>query len=226
LEDVQRKTVYFKYCGEVNTEKVLKAAKKRCMEKNIDKVVIASETGRSALKALNVFNELNVQIIVVTHYPAETWGPKGDIPIGLKREEYAENLKKLVEGGCKIVQGTRPFAPPSRSIFWNDPTPEGIIDKTLEIFGAGTKIAIEAAIMATDAGEVKEGEEIISCAGTYKGLDTALVVKAAYSMNFFKNFEVREIIAKPLCRVQKLPEFKYKYWKGNLEGYYSQLGRH
>jgi len=45
-------------------------------------------------------------------------------------------------------------------------------------------------------------------------------------MNFFKEFEVREIIAKPLCRVKRLPEFKCEDWKGNLEDYYSQLGRH
>ncbi len=226
MEDVERKTVYFKYCGEVNTERVLRAAKIRCKETGINKVVIASETGRSAIKALDVFKEMKIKIIVVTHYPAETWGPKGNIPIGLKRKEYTENLKKLIENGCKIVQGTRPFAPPSRSVYWEHPTPEGVIDKTLEIFGAGTKIAIEAAIMAADAGELEEGEEVVACAGTYKGLDTALVVKTAYSMNFFKDFEVREIIAKPLCRIKKLPEFKYKNWKGNLEDYYSQLGRH
>jgi hypothetical protein len=95
-----------------------------------------------------------------------------------------------------------------------------IIDKTLEIFGAGTKIAIEAAVIATDAGEVDAGEEIVSCAGTYKGLDTALVVKTTYSGGFFKEFEVREIIAKPICRVKALPEYKYENWKGNLDQYY------
>jgi len=218
--DVERKITYFRYCGEVNTEKVLHAAKLRCEEKGLNKVVIASETGRSAIKALNIFKGTKIKLIVVTHYPATTWGPKGDIPIGLKRKEYAKTLKKLEENGVKIVQGTRPFAPPTRSINWEFPTPEGIIDKTLEIFGAGTKIAIEAAVMATDAGEVDAGEEIVSCAGTYKGLDTALVVKTAYSGGFFKEFEVREIIAKPICRVKALPEYKYENWKGNLNQYY------
>ncbi len=37
-----------------------------------------------------------VKIIVVTHYPAKTWGPRGDIPIGLKREEYADVLQELL----------------------------------------------------------------------------------------------------------------------------------
>ncbi len=223
MVDVERKVTYFEYCGEVNTEKVLRLVKLHCERSNLGKVVIASETGRSAVRALGIFRGKNVKIIVVTHYPAETWGPKGNIPIWLKRKEYSKNLKKLEEFGCRIVQGTRPFAPPSRSAYWNHPTLEDVIDKTLEIFGAGTKIAIEAAIMATDAGEVDEGEEVVSCAGTYKGLDTALVVKTAYSMNFFKNFEVKEIIAKPLYRVKELPEYKYENWKGDIDSYYAQL---
>jgi len=220
MNDATREITYFRYCGEVNTEKVLHGAKKRCEELGIDEIVIASETGRSALKAVDAFRGTKTKIIVVTHYPATTWGPKGDIPIGLMREEYSETRKKLLENGVKIVQGSRPFAPPSRSIKWEFPTPEGILDKTLEIFGAGTKIAIEVAVMATDAGEVNEGEEVVSCAGTYKGLDTALVVRTAYSMNFFKDFEVREIIVKPRYRVRELPEYKYENWKGDLDKYY------
>ena len=76
------------------------------------------------------------------------------------------------------------------------------------------------AVMATDAGKVDEGEEIISCGGTYKGLDTALVVKAVYSMNFFKSFEVKEIIAKPRCRIKELPEYKFEKWSGDMDKYY------
>jgi hypothetical protein len=222
-EDAERNATYFRYFGEVNTGKLLKAVKSRCAETNMNKVVIASETGRSATKALKVFEGTNIKIIVVTHYPATTSGPKGEMPIGLKRKEYAEHLKRLEENGVKIIQGTRPFAPPSRSIGWEYPTPEAIIDKTLETFGAGTKIAVEAAVMATDAGEVDQGEEIVSCGGTYKGLDTALIVKTSYSGSFFGEFEVKEIIAKPMCRVKKLPEYKCENWKGNVDQYYSDL---
>lgn len=221
-EQVERKITYFKYCGEVNTEKVLQAVRFRCLKTNISEVVIASETGRSAIKALDVFKGTNIKVIVVTHYPATTWGPKGKIPIGLKRKEYTENLKKLEESEVRVVQSTRPFAPPSRSINWDFPTAECIIDKALEIFGAGTKIAVETALMATDAGELEEGEEIVSCAGTFKGLDTALVVKTAYSGHFFAEFEVREIIAKPISRVKKLPEYEYGNWEGNLDEYYQR----
>jgi hypothetical protein len=98
-----------------------------------------------------------------------------------------------------------------------------MVDKTLDVLGAGTKIAIEAALMATDAGEVEVGRQIVSCGGTYKGLDTALVVRTAYSLHFFQEFTVREIIARPRCRVRKLPEHGYENWKGDLDAYYAQV---
>lgn len=223
MEDITHEIVYFKYCGEVNTEKLLTLAKKRSIALGIRKVVIASETGRSALSAVTIFKSTATQLIVVTHPPATTWGPHGDIPIGLKRKEYAETLKALEENGVNIVQGTRPFAPPSRMIKWEFPTPEAMVDKALELFGAGTKIAIEVAVMATDSGAVEEGEEIITCAGTFKGLDTALLVRATSSMNFFPDFEIHEIIARPRFRVRKLPEYEFEDWKGDLEKYYSAL---
>lgn len=222
MADVERAVSYFGCCGEANTEKVLGAVRRQCEEQGLDTVVVASETGRSALRALEAFRGLTIQLVVVTHYPAKTQGPRGEIPIGLGRPEYAAARRRLLEEGARIVQGTRPFAPPTRSIVWNFPTPEAVVDKTLEVFGAGTKIAIEAAVMATDAGEVTEGEEVVACAGTFKGLDTALVVRTAHSMNFFKDFEVREVIAKPLYRVRRLPEYKFENWEGDLDKYYPE----
>ena len=220
----ERKVVYFTHCGESNTDRVLMVARTRCEELGIKSIVIASETGRSALKALDVFRGCKTHLIVVTHYPAATWGPKGKIPIGLGRSEYRQAYERLVEAGVVIVQGTRPLAPPTRSLDWKSPTPEAILDRTLEVFGAGTKIAIEVSIMATDAGHIDEGEEVVSCAGTFKGLDTALLVRTAYSMNFFKSFVVKEVIAKPSARVVGLPEYEDGQWKGSLEDYPSEKG--
>jgi hypothetical protein len=220
MEVVTKEIAYFCHCGEINTGDVLRLARKRAEQMDLRTAVIASETGRSALKALAVFRDSPVSLVVVTHYPATTWGPQGDIPIGLRRPEYTTTRQTLVENGVAIVQGTRPLAPPSRSLDWDYPTAEGVVDRTLEVLGAGIKIAIEAAVMATDAGEVVEGAEVISCAGTYKGLDTALVVRATPSMRFFKEFEVREVIAKPRFRVRELPEHTYANWKGDLSHYY------
>jgi hypothetical protein len=218
--DVETSVVYFEHCGEVNTKRTLELARKRATELGIRTVVIASETGRSALTALDLFEGSGAKLIVVTHYPATTWGPSGDIPIGLKRPEHAASLRRLEGSGVPVVQGTRPFAPPSRSLDWDAPTPEGLLDRALTLFGAGTKIAIEASVMATDAGEVAEKSELVTCAGTFKGLDTALVVRTAYSMNFFSDFEVLETIARPRHRVRRLPEYEWENWKGSLGPYY------
>ena len=110
--DETKEITYFGFCGEANTIATLKAARRRCNELGIRDVIIASETGRSAIKALEVFNDASIRITVVTHYPSRTWGPKGEIPIDLNRKEYSEFRKILEENGVKIIQGTRPFAPP------------------------------------------------------------------------------------------------------------------
>jgi hypothetical protein len=162
-------------------------------------------------------------LIVVTHYPAKTWGPQGDIPIGLGRPEYAHVKRFLEEQGAVIVQGTRPFAGVGRALGWDSPVPATFIDKTLELFSSGTKIAIEAAWMATDAGVLEEGEHVITLAGTYKGLDTALVVRTSYSGGIFTDFEVLELIAKPLRPGKRLPEYEQEGWKGDLNQYYKPI---
>ena len=217
---IARPTFYFRSRGEINTWRVLELARDRALELGIGTMVLASEPGRSALKALEVLRGTDVKLVVVTHYPEETRGPRGDIPIGLHRPEYRVVKEYLERKGVVIVQGTRPFGGIARSLGWNAPVPATFIDKTLELFGPGTKIAIEAAVMATDAGAVKEGEEVVALGGTYKGLDTALVVRTAWSGSFFTKFEVLEIIAKPRRTWIRLPEYEQEGWRGDLDQYY------
>ena len=71
-----------------------------------------------------------------------------------------------------------------------------IIAYTLRIFGQGTKVAIELALMAADAGLVRTDEDIISVAGTGKGVDTAILLQPANSADFLK-LKVKEVICKP-----------------------------
>lgn len=220
---VAKPTFYFRYRGETNTREVLELARGRASELNIDKMVVASETGRSALKALEVLEGTEMSLIVVTHYPSQTWGPKGDIPIGLTRPEYVHVKRFLEKHGVIVVQGTRPLGGIGRSLGWDAPVPATFVDKALELFGAGTKIAIEAALMATDAGAMDPGQEAVTLGGTYKGLDTALIVRTSYSGSFFCDFEVMEIIAKPRCPGRHLPEYEQKSWKGDLDQYYRPI---
>ncbi|MCR4392481.1 MAG: hypothetical protein NUV94_06930 [Candidatus Acetothermia bacterium] len=211
---------YFRCRGEANTEKVLELARERALALGIEKMVVASETGRSALAALAAVKDIGIKLIVVTHWPATTWGPKGDIPIGLGRPEYAHVKRFLEEHGAAVVQGTRPLAGIDRALGWAAPVPTTWVDKTLELFGPGTKIAVEAAVMATDAGAVAAGEEVVSLGGTFKGLDTALVVRASHSGDLFARFAVLELVAKPRDPGRHLPEYEDAGWKGDLDPYY------
>jgi hypothetical protein len=215
---IVRPTFYFQWRGEINTWKVLKLARERALELGISKMVLASETGRSALKALEALKGTKIGLIVVTHYPAQTWGPKGDIPIGLTRPEYVHVKRFLEKHGAIVVQGTRPLGGIGRSVGWDAPVPATFVDKALELFGAGTKIAIEATLMAADAGVLDPGQESVTLAGTYKGLDTALVVRTSYSGSLFSEFEVLEVICK-----QRLPEYAQEGWKGNMDQYYEPI---
>ena len=222
---IARSTFYFRYRGEVNTWKVLEPARERALELGIGKMILASETGRSALKALEALQGTKIELIVVTHYSSRTWEPKGDIAIGLMRPEYARAKRFLEKHGAIIVQGTRPLGGIGRSVDWDAPAPATFVDKALELFGAGTKIAIEAALLATDAGALDPGQESVTLAGTYKGLDTALVVHTSYSGSFFSEFDVLEIVARPRCPGRRLPEYQQQDWKGNLDQYYRPIKR-
>ena len=222
---IKREVYYYKFKGEVNTGHVIGVALQRAIEIGASALVVASETGRSALKAARLLKDLgaSLKLVVVTHPPDKTWGPRGDIPIGLRHPRNARALECLESLGATIVQGTRPLAPPSRSLGWDQALPETIIDRVLGILGQGVKIAVEASLMAADAGAVGRGDLVVSLGGTFKGLDSAIAAKTTYTYYFLKEYELLEIIAKPYHTRVKLPEYKDPTWKGNLDGYYRDV---
>ena len=52
---MSRPAFYFDVHGEINTDKTVELARRRTEELGLDKVVVASETGLSALKVLDAF---------------------------------------------------------------------------------------------------------------------------------------------------------------------------
>mgnify|MGYP001765737035 CR=1 FL=1 len=214
-----RPVVWFETSGEAHTQEVLELAVRRCREGDIDGFVLASQTGRSAVLAIPLLVTLHLPVVVVTHVPCEADGPGGRFPIGLLRPEYSAHRQAVEKAGFRIVQGTRPLVPLSRALDWEGPTPECLMDATLGLFGQGTKIAVEAAVMATDAGAVQPQTHVLSCAGTWVGLDTALVVKTAYSADFLLTGDVTEYVAKPRHRANRRREWESPSWEGDTSPY-------
>ena len=180
---------YFKKPGPNNTEMVLESVSVRARELEIKKVLVATCSGDTAFKAINILGP-GITIIAVTHV---TGFLKPNF------QEMSEEAKGELESkGVKILTCQHAFGGVGRGIRNKLSTYQidEIIAFTLRTFGQGTKVAIELALMAADAGLVRTDEDIISIGGTGKGADTALLIQPANSANFF-DLKIKEIICKP-----------------------------
>jgi hypothetical protein len=215
-----KNTFYFDVCGQINTEKALELAILRAHELNIKKLVVASETGLSALKAAELLRDSGISLIVVT----SAAGTKientliGDLRIGIPDEKIWNRLEK---NGAKIVRATDPLY--NIGATWEHtgvPTLATIIRLCLKMISSGTAVCITATLMATDNGILSEGDEVVAVAGSWIGLDTALVVRATNSVNMLKAgaMQIREIICKPRNPTHSWP-VNQKDWVGDLKQY-------
>jgi len=211
---------YFDVCGQVNTEKTLELAVQRAQELGIRKLVVASETGLSALKALEALRNTRIHLIVVTS-AAGTEVEKtaiGNLQIGIPDKALWGKLEK---GGAQIVRATDPFYNVGAALEQHGtPTLATLIRLVLRIISSGTAVCVGVTLMATDNGIVREGEEVVAVAGSWVGLDTALVIQAANSVDFFKRgaVQVKEIICKPRNPAYSWP-INQKDWLGDLKPY-------
>ena len=211
---------YFNVCGQINTEKTLGLAIQRAHELNIKRLVVASETGLSALKAADMLQNSGINLIVVT----SAAGTKiqntiiGDLKIGIPDKEIWDQLEK---NGAKIVRATDPLYNIGAALEHKGaPTLATLIRLCLRMISSGTAVCVTATLMATDNGVLGEGEEVVAVAGSWIGLDTALVVRAANSVNLLKAgaMQIREIICKPRNPAHSWP-INQKDWVGDLRLY-------
>jgi hypothetical protein len=210
---VNRSIHYFSSHGEANTNETIKLAKARSEELGIRKIIVASETGLSALKVVKDF--MGYEVIVVssaagTHVRGSVIG---DLKIGISDEEI---YKTLINEGCKVIRGTDPFWNISASTQITDIGQLGMM--FYEAICGGLHVCITAVVEATDTGYLRRGEEVVAMAGSFVGLDTAIVATASNSVDFFKDYEVNEIICKPRKPRYTWP-INHVDWKGDLEQY-------
>ena len=188
MSTIERKTVYFRKAGEQNAKDLLKIVKEYAEKENIKDIVVASTTGKTGVETSKIFKGYNV--IVVTHY-------FGFRELG-KTELQEEYKKDILANGAKIYTGTHALSSVERAIRKNFDTiqPLEVIANTLRLMGEGTKVCIEIALMAADAGLISATNDIIAIAGTGRGADTALLIHPANTSRFFE-LKIREVIAKP-----------------------------
>lgn len=174
--------------GIENTQIALEKAKEVALEKGISHVVVASTFGNTGLMAAQLFHGCGINLVVVTHNTG--FKKEGEQELDLEKKEEMERL------GAKVYIGTMVLRSLGAAI--RDRTGfshQQLVADTLRMFGQGVKVCVEIVAMACDAGLIPFGD-VIAVAGTGRGADTALILKANSSNRFF-DIKIKEVIVKP-----------------------------
>jgi hypothetical protein len=185
---MEGKIIYFDNPGPENTEDVLRIARARAEELGINTIVVATTVGDTAARAVDVFK--GMKVVAVTHYTGMR-GPN-------IQELTDDNRKKIERQGGLILTTAHAFTGIGGAMRkkFNMYLLGDVIANTLRTFGQGMKVVCEISIMAADAGLVRTGEDVIAIAGSGRGADTAVVLRAVNTMDFF-DLRIREILCKP-----------------------------
>lgn len=175
--------------GTTNTPATIAAAVEACRQADLEHIVVASNTGNTIYKLLEL-DVTDLNIVCVTHQ------------VGFKKpgqhEMTDDTRRELAERGVSFLTTTHLFGGVDRAISKKHGGlfPPDIMGNTLRMFGQGTKVAVEIAIMALDAGLVPYGVDVMAVGGTSRGADTACVVRPAHSLAAFDT-RVVDVICRP-----------------------------
>jgi hypothetical protein len=179
---------YFRNRGPENTDETLRLAKDRADALGIADIVVASYTGVTGARASEVFKGFNLVVV------AGVYGFKEPNKIGM----LDENRSLIEANGGKLLFTGHAFGMLGRAVHrkLGAVQVDEIIAHALRLFGAGVKVGCEITCMAADAGLVKAGAEVIAIAGSARGADSAVVLRASNTHTFFES-RILEIVCKP-----------------------------
>lgn len=180
--------IYFERAGKHNTEETLRLAFQEAQKRGITYLVVASTTGETGVLAARMAQGTGIKVIVVSHNVG--FSEEG-------KDEFDPALREEIEAlGGKVFTGTmvlRSLGTAIRDLMGG--SQQDLVANTLRMFGQGVKVCVEIVAMAADAGLIPF-DDVIAVAGTGRGADTALLLRANSSNRFFK-IKIREILAKP-----------------------------
>lgn len=181
---------YFDKQGEDYTDELVNVVGEKLeLSENIKTILIASASGKSALKLYNRVGD-DVKIINVTHHMGFSGPNESDIS-----EDMIAELEKV---GIETYFGSHALSGAARGVTnkYGGYSPLDIMADTLRMFSHGVKVAAEISIMAADAGLIPVGEEIIAIGGRGHGVDTAVILTPVNAKDLF-NLQFHEILAMP-----------------------------
>jgi uncharacterized protein len=186
----EAKVFYFEKKGSVNTDRTLEIALACCEEKGIRKIVVASSTGKTALR-LRDKAKSSIDVIGVTYSAGSKYRQEV--------EEFDRNRETMVKKGIRVVRGLHALSATERAFenkYKSGLLPLNIVADTLRMFSQGMKVCLEVAIMAAEAGLITPDEEVVAVGGSGAGADTAVIMKPAYAASMFET-KFRAVLCMP-----------------------------
>ncbi|MFC1835956.1 pyruvate kinase alpha/beta domain-containing protein [Thermodesulfobacteriota bacterium] len=185
-----RQVEYFEKPGKGNTGRCL-AIVSELVDEGMRNVVVATTGGDTAIAFAKGLQGKDVNLVAVTHNVGFGKPNEDDCPEAARKEMEALGVK--VYTGTIITRSIEySFMKKHQGIY-----PAYIVAQTLRMFGQGTKVAVEIASEACDAGLIPEGTDVVAVAGTGRGADSVAIIEAQAS-NRFADIKVKQILAKPL----------------------------
>lgn len=183
---MEQRILYFERPGKENTEATLRIVRERVEALGLKQIVVASSHGYTAKRAVDMLAGLDVEVIAVT-----ICAGFGDVGWTMTSSERAE----LERQGITVLTSLHALGDDVSEALGVS-APNRIVRETLYRFCQGMKVAVEVALMASDAGLLDMDRETVAVAGSSEGADTAIVLRPAYARKFGE-LEIREILAKP-----------------------------
>jgi len=194
---------FFEKAGPENTDYVIEAVRRRIgqRDRDVSKVLVASESGRLALRVREAVPS-SVSVICVTY----------NRPTRTRYRKPSLMKHRLEKVGVAVVDTVR--EPMGRKLifrnWWERKTLQlpgthaDLFWMTLICVGGhGFRTAVEIVFMAVESGKVKTGERVLALAGTGRGADSAIVVQGSKLQDAVgedpeRRLKIEEILAMPM----------------------------
>lgn len=183
----EHNTTYFWQEGRANLSDCLRISFEAAKRHDVRKLVIFTAVGEGIKLAHEKFlsqeQYSNMELVAVTFAHGHSH-PK-DIA--------DEDVYWMRNNNIPLIRAHLPFDPiraqyQSHGILGQD---FSLLGNVLGIFGGSMSLAVQAVLMACDAGAVRKGEHVISLAS-----DTSILVRSAPTSHLLTDFIVREIFCK------------------------------
>jgi hypothetical protein len=196
MDSFSAPTTYFLSEGRDNLRECLAVAFEAAKQHKIGKIIIFTAEGEGIRMALEEFSvgqqHPNLKLVGVTFPCGKQFTDATGKPLHVQIPPELERRFRSLN--IPIVRAHLPFdpiAPPfhDRGVLAQDLS---LVGEALNMFCGSMSLCVQAIVLASDAGEVEQGEHVIAMTS-----DTAILAQASCTRRMLSDLIVREVLCKP-----------------------------